>query len=104
MICMCRMAETAAPTGAFKPSALSKQGVETAAATHRIRITLTARNVRNLEKGECSSNATAVKSLNCLQFILSEGSGLRESLSNLDSRKSGHKELSWAMRWEVLAP
>ena len=45
---------TEVPTvGAFKPSALSKAGVEGegGAASHRIRITLTARNVKNLEKG-----------------------------------------------------
>ncbi len=41
--------EVSAPAP-FKPSAL-KAGVESGATSHRIRITLTARNVKNLEKG-----------------------------------------------------
>ena len=47
------MAATATAPPAFKPSALQKAGVEEdAASSHRIRITLTSRNVKNLEKGE----------------------------------------------------
>ena len=48
-----QMSTEVSGAGLFKPSALSKPGVEGegGAASHRIRITLTARNVKNLEKG-----------------------------------------------------
>lgn len=47
------MTSTAPAPAPFKPSALQKAGVEedAAVASHRIRITLTSRNVKNLEKG-----------------------------------------------------
>ena len=43
------MATTAAPTGAYKAPG-AKAGVEESAPVHRIRITLTSKNVANLEK------------------------------------------------------
>ena len=48
------MATENSGVGLFKPSALSKPGLEgdSGATSHRIRITLTARNVKNLEKGK----------------------------------------------------
>ena len=51
---MLQMATETSGAGLFKPSALSKPGLEgdSGATSHRIRITLTARNVKNLEKGK----------------------------------------------------